>query len=59
MNTNKKKPNTKKIRLSLPNTKPVLPQTGGRLNLKKSFDDAILTKDKDEFWGDCLDTNIQ
>jgi hypothetical protein len=54
-----KKPNTKKIRLSLANTKPIEINNEGRLSLKKSFDDSTLKKEKDEFWGDCLDADIK
>ena len=27
------------------------------LSLKKSFDDAVIAHENDEFWTDCLDTN--
>lgn len=55
-----KKPNTRKIRLSMNN--PKISENineGVKLSQKKSFDDATVSKEKDEFWGDCLESNIK
>lgn len=56
---NIRKPNTKKIRLSLVSLKPNDIKGEGKSQIKKSFDDGVLTRDKDEFWDDCLDSNLK
>jgi hypothetical protein len=56
---NIRKPNNKKIRLSLACLKPFDIKTEGKSQIKKSFDDGVLTRDKDEFWNDCLDSNLK
>ena len=56
---NKKKPNTKKIRLSLGNPNINNIKGDEKLHTKKSFDDTVLNREKDEFWGDCLESNMK
>jgi hypothetical protein len=56
---NIRKPNNKKIRLSLVSLKPFDIKTEGKSQTKKSFDDGVLTREKDEFWNDCLDSNLK
>lgn len=62
---NKKKGNSNKIRLSLPNTKHANLNEHIKLSTRKSFDDnkkntqlinnTDFANDKNEFWTDCLE----